>query len=452
MANETLDLARFCTELRFRDLPQPVVEKAKDSVLDLLGVAIAGHQMESSRIVTRLVRSMGGTGESSIIGEGVKVPMANAALANGAMAHALELDDTHRWTYLHAGASIIPPALAVAERRRLSGRQFLTSVVAGYEVAIRLALAVNPSHRGRGFHTTGTVGAVSAAAVAAKAMGLDAETAANALGIGGTQAAGLFEFLADGSMTKRLHPGRSAQSGVYAALLAEAGFTGPKTVLEGELGFCRALSDTPDVSWLNRGLGSDFKILEMGIKPYASCRYCHTSIDAAQEVLAESGPLTPDQIAEVVDVASPHNAQQTGDREPRTFMGAQMSTPYSVALVLTGRGAGFAQYLAGLQDEAVLETARKVRMVAEPSFGETSRRVELTVKLVDGRSFSSAIDLPLGEPERPITKEALRQKFMGLAATAISTERAERIAKLVETIPAMDNLQELIALLAEPAR
>lgn len=451
MANETFNLATYCSELCFHDLPQPAVEKARNSVLDLLGVAIAGHNMESSRLVVGLVRSMGGTGESSVIGEGLKVPAANAALANGAIAHALELDDTHRWTYLHAGASIIPAALAVAEKRRLNGKQFLTAVVAGYEAAIRLALAVNPSHRSRGFHTTGTVGAVGSAAAAARAFDLDPETTANALGIGGTQAAGLFEFLSDGSMTKRFHPGRSAQSGVYAALLAEAGFTGPKTILEGEMGFCRALSDSPEITWLNRNLGVEYKILEMGIKPYASCRYCHASIDAAQEILAESGPLTPDQIAEVVDMASPHNTRQTGDREPRTFMGAQMSTPYSVALVLTGRGAGFDQYFASLQDEVVLETARKVRMDAEPAFGETGRRVELTVRLVNGRSFSSSVDLPLGEPERPISKEALHRKYMGLATTAIPEKRAEAIAGLVENLPDMDNLDELIALLADPA-
>ncbi len=452
MANETLELARYCSELRYQDLPPAVVEKAKECVLDLLGCAVAGHPMESSRIVAGMVRSVGGTEEASVIGEGVKVPLANAALANGTIAHALELDDTHRWTTLHAGASLIPAALVMAEKHRLSGKEFLTAVVAGYEAAIRLALAVSPSHRNRGFHTSATVGAVGSTASAARAMGLDPETTANAFGIGGTQAAGLFEFLTDGSMTKRLHPGRSAQSGVYAALLASSGFTGPRTILEGDFGFCRAMSDNPDITWLNRGLGSEFKILEMGVKPYASCRYCHASIDAAQNILAESGPLKADEIAEVVDVASHRNVSQTGSREPKTFMGGQLSTPYSVALVLTGRGAGFAQYLNGLQDKEVMDATRKVRMVEEPGFGELSRRVELTVKLVDGRSFSSAVDLPYGEPENPLSKEALRAKFMGLTTTAIPQERAERIAGLIETIPSMESLGGLISLLAEPSR
>lgn len=452
MSGETLQLARFCSGLRFGDIPREAVDKARSSLLDALGVAIAGHDMESSRLVTGLVRSMGGVEESAVIGEGLRVPMANAALANGAMVHALELDDTHRWTYLHAGASLVPTVLAIAQARELGGKELLVSLVAGYEAAIRLALAINPSHRRRGFHTSGTVGAVGAAAAAARALSLDPERTASALGIGGTQAAGLFEFLADGSMTKRLHPGRAAQSGIYAALLAEGGFTGPHTVLEGVDGLCRAMSDEPDLTWLNRGLGTEFKIVEMGVKPYASCRYCHASIDAAQEIVAQSGPLAPDQVAEIEDLVSPLNALQTGDTEPCTFMAAQMSTPYSLGLVLTGRGADFSQYISGLDDASVMGIARKVRMIPRPDFGETGRQVVLSVRLVDGRHFSSAVDLPLGEPERPVAGEALLRKFMGLAITSIPRQRAEMIAERVNEIEGADSLEGLMSLLAEPGR
>ncbi len=447
MSNETVKLADFCSRLRFEQLPEAVVEKAKDHLLDTLGCAIAGRPMESSRPVIGLVRSMGGREEALVIGEALRVPMAQAAFANGTMAHGVELDDTHRWTYLHAGASIVPATLAVAESRCLGGRELLTAIVAGYEAAIRVALAVNPSHRRRGFHTSGTVGTIGATAAASRAMALDPATTASALGIGATQAAGLFEFLAEGAMTKRLHPGRAAQNGVYAALLASGGFVGPRTILEGANGFCRAMSDEPDLSSLTRNLGTEFKILEMGIKPYASCRFCHASIDAAREIVATTGPLRPDQIVEVVDTVSPLNAAQTGDASPATFMAAQMSTPFSLGLVLAGLGAGFSQYLSGLENPGVMEIARKVRLAPEPALGETGRRVELTVRLADGRSLSSAVDLPSGEPERPIGRQGLREKFIGLATTTMSRERAERIADEVTAMDRATTLEDLIALI-----
>ncbi len=450
MSNETLQVAQFCSQLRYSDLPGQVVERTKELVLDLLGNAIAGHEMESSRLVTGLVRSMGGTEEATVIGEGLKVPVANAVLANGSMAHGVEMGDTHRWTYLHPGAAVIPTALAIAEKHHLSGDELLVAVVAGYEVGIRLAYAVNPSHRRRGFHTTATVGAVAATAAASRAMSLGLEETANALGIGGTQAAGLVEFLAQGAMIERFHPGRSAQSGIYAALLASAGFTGPETILEGPHGFCRAMSDEPDLGWLNRGLGEEFRILEVGTKPYASCRFCNSSIDAAREIVAETGPLPPDMVAEIVVTVSPLCSSQTGNQEPKSFIAAQLSTPYSVALTISGKGAGLSGYMAGLGDKAVMATAKKVLLVADPSFGEDSRHVSMEVRLADGRRLCSTVDLPLGEPERPMTRDALLEKFMELATTAIDRYAAERIAIEIDGIERVRSLDGLLSLLGQP--
>src|SRR5688572_16044403 len=227
----------------------------------------------------RISAGFGTSGEATVFG-GPRGSAAAAAFANGVASHILELDDIHTASTVHGAAPIIPAALAVAEREFASGQAFLAAVVLGYEAAFRIGEAVNPSHY-RFWHPTGTVATFGAAAAAGSVLGLNAAEMRDAFGSAGTQAAGLWEFNADGAMSKHLHPGKAAFNGVLAADLARAGFTGASRILEGERGFFRAMSSTPDLSRIADGLGTAWKIGENGFKLHACCGHTHTAIDAA---------------------------------------------------------------------------------------------------------------------------------------------------------------------------
>lgn len=436
-------LGSYISEARFKDLPSEVIDKAKALILDLLGCGLVGTTADSSRKILRVFADLGGKKEATVWGGG-QVPALHAALINGSMAHAFELDDTHRQTYYHAGAAVIPAAMAAAEMNRSSGRDFILGVVAGYEVSIRVALAVNPSHRLRGFHTTGTVGTFGAAAAAAKVLRLTDNEAAAALGLAGTQAAGLFEFVADGSMSKRFHPGKSAQNGLLAALLAAEGFTGPVSIFEGQHGFCRTQSDNYDLEQLTAGLGKIYRILEVGIKPHASCRFCHNSIDAALEITSRD-KLTPQEIKKIEIQVSKLCAAQTGDLNPQTFLAAQMSTPFSVALAVVKGGANYSDYLAGLKDPEIREVLQKTAVLIDPELDEFSR--EATVRIIkhDDSVYEAKVKLAAGEPEKPLSKAKLQEKFLGLSQVILPEAQGRAIMQKVGELEWMKDLTPLAA-------
>jgi 2-methylcitrate dehydratase PrpD len=236
-------LAEEVTGLRTAKLTPGVLERANALLLDFLGVTLAGVPEESSRALRRGLERLALRGDATVLGTAERLPPPQAALANGAAAHAIEMDDTHLGGSIHLGASVFPAGLATAELTGASGEALLRAAVAGYEVAARLAMAVGPAaHYARGFHPTGTCGAFGAAVTAALLMDLDAAAVAHALGIAGSQAAGSMEFLADGAWTKRLHPGWSASAGLHAAALAGAGFRAPASIVEGRFGFLHSYS------------------------------------------------------------------------------------------------------------------------------------------------------------------------------------------------------------------
>jgi 2-methylcitrate dehydratase PrpD len=252
-------LGEFASNITFEYLPKEVVKRAKACIIDTLGVIIGGIDTEQSRKVVSLVEEMGGKQEATVFGGKRKAPAINAALANGTTAHALDLDDGHAMAQLHPGSCVIPAALAMSEREDSSGRDLITAVIVGYEVMIRIGMAINPGHRDRGFHSTGTCGVFGAAAACGKILGLDAEEMVSALGLAGTQSSGLLESDHRGTMAKALHAGRAAQNGAYSAMLAKMGFTGPDTILEGREGFFRAYGERCRMEEIERGLGSSMR-------------------------------------------------------------------------------------------------------------------------------------------------------------------------------------------------
>ena len=282
----TRDLTNDCDGLKFRQLPEEVVDRVKYFFLDFIGVACRGAREDSSKRMYRFIKEMGQYRQGGvIIGTKDRALHFYSALANGTAGHAIEMDDVNNESSLHPGVVIFPTALATSEMAGSSGKALIEAVVSGYEVMIRLGKAIGPENSyQRGFHPTGTCGVFGASVTASKLMRLKRDKMVSAMGIAGSQAAGSMEYLAQGAWTKRLHPGWAALSGMIAAQLAQKGFTGPTSIIEGRDGFLHAYSNRADPSKVLDGIGSGFEILRTSIKPHACCRYMQPPIDALLKI------------------------------------------------------------------------------------------------------------------------------------------------------------------------
>lgn len=440
-------LGAFLAETAYEQLPAEVIDEAKRFVLDLLGVALGARATPEARIVTELVTSMGGRPESTIIGFG-KNSSLNAALANAVMAHTLELDDTHRSSISHIGCAVIPAALAIAEARNVSGPEFLRAVILGYECMARVALAIQPSHWERGFMTAGTCGALGAGAAAAAILKLDRERMTTTLGLAGTQAGGLLECMfVSGDMSKRLNPGRAAANGIFAALLAEKGFSGPTTVLEGNFGFCKAMANSYSIERITANLGQSFEISRTSLKPYACCRYYHSAIDVILE-LREQGALDPSRIVSIevrthekAVINRPHRSAPTSNCD------AQMSLPYSLAVaVLEGRVTPEEFTEDKLRDRRIHQIAEKIRVICDPEihaiFPEKWSN-DVLIRWSDGRQFRMRADIAKGEPENPMSEREVAEKFASLAVPSLGKEAANEIRRMSLQLEKLGNVKDL---------
>lgn len=445
----TRELTSFCTDFSPEDLTPDVIRAVKHRLLDFLGVALRGSTLPSSRIVIDVVKSMGGARESTVMGVGGKAPSPNAALANGSMGHGLELDDVHNESSLHPGAAVIPAALAVAEREGASGEALASSIVLGYEVMTRVGMAVTPmGHYARGFHPTGTCGAFGAAVAAGKILALSVDQMGSAMGIAGSQASGLMEYLSDGSWTKRLHPGWAAHSGVIAASLAQRGYSGPKTVLEGGKGFVRAYSDHYDLAKLTEGLGERWAVKNVSVKHYACCYYKQSAIDALLELVGKHGVKAEDVeevVVSLVKVAMPIVAEPPEDKyDVKSVVDAQFSMPYGAAVALSRGNAFIDEYTEDtMRDPGIQGLMKKVRVVHDPGLDKDYPNLwpsKARIKTKDGRVYETRIDLPKGDPRNPFTDEELQGRFSILARGVLP---AENINKAIETISKLEDLDDV---------
>ena len=329
----TQELADYGHRLRFRQLPEEVVDRVKYLFFDFIGVAWRGARERSSQSMVRFVRGMPKDDRFGvIIGTKERAAFAYAALANGTSAHAVEMDDVNNEASLHPGVVVFASALATGEMTGASGRRFIEAAVLGYEVMVRLGRALGPeAHYGRGFHPTATCGVFGSAVTASKVMGLGTDKTASALGISGSQAAGSMEFLAEGAWTKRFHAG-------WAAHLARHGFTGPRTIIEGRDGFLHAYSDRSDKTRILDKLGSRFEILRTSVKPHSCCRYMQPPIDGILTLVRDHG-IRPDDVERVRLgtlragsrlIAEPKEVKYN----PQTVVDAQFSMPFGAAVAL----------------------------------------------------------------------------------------------------------------------
>ena len=452
----TRELVDFLAALKPSDLPANLFDRARYLLLDYLGVAIRGSCAESSAPVYRMIERLGATGgpgSATVIGKGIRTLPGYAALANGTAAHASELDDTHNAGSIHLGVVMFSTALALAETLPDAPLdQFFTAVVAGYEAAARIAMAVRPKeHYLLGFHPTATCGVFGAAVTASKLLGLSVDQVLSAVGIAGSMAAGSLEFLADGAWTKRLHAGLAAQNGIQAAMLAAEGFRGPSRILEGRDGFLHGYSRDPLPDLLTSDLGQSFEILRTSVKPHACCRYIQGPIDAILALVHEHN-VEPAQVRQievaVLEAGWPLVVEPRAQKyKPQSIVEAQFSMPYGAAVAVIDRAAGLEQFSqARLQSNDVRSFLDKVVMIKNPEIEKTFPEewpAIATIHLKDGRSFEKMIRHPKGDPKNPLTWPELIAKFRALAGAVLSPDRCEEI---VAQVSAADSLAGLPAL------
>jgi 2-methylcitrate dehydratase PrpD len=451
----TRQLAQFVSSLRFEELPSEVVDKAKLCILDTLGCCIFGAALPSVGKLAAMVTAEGGDGRASAFGLPLKTSASLAALLNGTSAHAFQLDEIHLESTLHPGSLALPAAFALAEvERTVGGRELITALVAGYEVGIRIGLAAKGGMFKTGFHNQGTTGVFVAAAAAAHILRLDAQQTQHALGIAGSQAAGLMA-VQDGAMTKSFHSGRAAQSGVYAAQLARLGYTGIPDVLEADYGaFFSSFVDDWSEPALTEGLGSQWHILRVGFKPAPASNGSITAMTAIDRIMREH-ELSADDIATVTAFVSDNTLHHCGwpyegDRI-QSVLSAQMNLRYGIAVMAMERGYGVVQFdESKIRDPEILKFIGRIRVEHEPKFeGENGRyRVacRLVVKLRDGTERETTVLYRRGSPEDPMTREQLTEKFRTLTQR-IGEPTSARIAQVVSRIDERENRAELSQLL-----
>ena len=419
----TQRFAENTAQLRFEDLPAEVVNKAKLILRDGLGNQIAASAIGEPAIrMVEMVREWGGAPQATVIGFGFKAPLPHAAMCNAMMGHGVELDDAHGSGLIKAGSVLVPTLNAIAEYKQVSGKEVLTALVAGYELAVRVAKAINPGHRSRGYHTTGTVSCLGAAAAGARLMGCNAEQIAWAIGLAGMQSAGIQSYLDDPCIAKPFSPGKSAFNGTLAAVMASRGFSGPKKVLESKEGFFNAFTDSVRISDLLDGWGTEFAIMEVGFKPHAACRYAHGPIDLAQDMYWKNNVRVAD-VDKITVHMSTMAIRQASKPNPANLNAAMGSTQFGVALAMETGGNGLRDYWSGFQNSAVHDAAKRVTLVEEDEFGLTGRQAIVEIDTKDGRHLSLRSEEPRGEPTNPLTEDELQRKFNGLAAMVIRDEK-----------------------------
>lgn len=442
-AHYTRELAGFLHELTADNLPAEVLDRARYFLVDYLAVALRGSREESARAAQRMVQRMGARGCATVLGTTIRTLPALAAFANGTASHGIEQDDTHSGGSIHLGTTMYSAALALAELRpEISANQFLTGVVAGYEAAARIAMAVQPKeHYALGFHPTGTCGVFGAALTAAKLLGLTPGQTLSALGIAGSMASGSMEFLAEGAWTKRIHPGLAAQNGIQAALLAAENFSGPQQILEGRDGFLQGHSRRPVLDRLTTGLGHSYEILQTAVKPHACCRYMQGPIDAILALMSEHS-IAADAIRRIEvavleagwDIVC---APEERKYHPESIVDAQFSMPYGAAVAVLCGAAGLDQFtIEQIRSPQIREMMGKVILTKDARLEETFPRewpALVTIDTQDGRTHEKFVRYPKGDPENPLTWEELARKFRTLAGAVLPPERCNRILEQIPT-------------------
>jgi 2-methylcitrate dehydratase PrpD len=441
------ELAAWTSALDVGDVPAEVRAAAREHILDTLGCGIAALGVGEAT-AGLAVAAEAGAGPATAIGRAEGVPAPAAALANGMLCHGLDFDDTHEASIAHVATVVVPAALAVAEATGATGAQTLAAIIAGTETVIRVGMAAPEGMHRRGFHPTGVCGVFGATVVACRLRRLDADTTTRALGLAGSMASGIFEYLADGSPTKPFHAGWAAQAGVQAAALAAAGARGPATVLEGRFGVLATHVDVPhDMPAQIADLGERWESPLVAIKPYPACHWIHAAVDAAAEAAAGLAPDAIERITvRIPEVGVPIVLEPLASkRTPRTAYDAKFSLPWCVAARLVHGRLDVRSFLGEIADPAVLALAARVEHEPwEGPFGSVFAGAA-SVDAVDGTSRTVINEAPRGAPERPMSPEDLLAKFTANATLGLPAPATARLAAAVEAIEDAPDVRAITA-------
>ena len=444
---KTESIIDLIQRLQNEELPHEVVETVKGCVLDYLGVCMAGAFELRDRINNYLETKPFFSAEASIIGTDKKASIEDAALLNGIAAHFFELDDGSRYGMVHLGAPILSALFPIVEAFKVSSETFIKAVLVGYEVTIRLAAAIQPSHKKRGFHATGTCGCIGAAVAIATALKFDIKALKNTISAAVACASGLLEMIQDTSQLKPFNAGKAAQNAITSAFVGISGFSGPLDPIGGDRGFIKVMTESFDPSWFNRESDKQYTILSIYKKPYASCRHCHSAVEAA---LAISDKLQLDEI-DHIDVFTYSLAVVGHDHSVISSVGsAKMSIPYSVAAAICLKTGGMESMSESMiKRKDILELARKVRVVEKEDFSvlvPAKRIAEVVLYLKTGETLCKKVIYPKGEPENPMNAQELRNKFIQLAKYAQKDDDyCDQVIYRVENIE--QSIQALIQIL-----
>jgi 2-methylcitrate dehydratase PrpD len=445
-------IGRFARGLKLAAVPPAVIEKAKLVFLDTLGVALASSTMDFGAMVTKVAQKLGGSTASLVIGSSIRVAAANAVIANGTLAHGLDYDDTLEEAIVHTGSCAWMTALAVGEETGASGAAVLEAAIAGTEVLCKVGLVAPGKFHARGFHPTAICSTFGAAATAGTLYGLSPDQWVDAFGLCGSQSSGIIEYLADGTWTKRMHPGWSSHGGVIATMLAKEGFRGPAKVFEGTHGFFCAFGGKNEYRFDKLlELGRKWEIPRLTFKSYPCGSISHPYMDCALRIKQKYAPK-PDDIREIVCRTAEGPVHRLWEpladkQKPVSSYGAKFSLPFSIAVMIVRGRAGLEEFTeAAIGDQAVLDLARKVRYELDPTV-DYPRHFSGHVKvfLKDGTVLEENQPHPRGGFEDPLPPAEIEEKFRANAGLTLSAAKVEDIIQTVqrlEELPAISILTD----------
>jgi 2-methylcitrate dehydratase PrpD len=447
-------LAEFLVQEKCDDLPRETVEKVKEYVLDVVGCTVGASREPQVKTLLEVVKGEGGIPHSSVFASGLKASVMNAAMINGVMGHTFDFDDDHREGTMHPSVAVFPAVFALGEKLNVKGKDFLRSFILGLEVMIRLGEALLGKSYYQGFHPTGTCGVFGAAAGCSTLLDLDVKRTKYALGIAGSFSAGTQECTGDGAWQKPLQAGHPAMGGVLAAFLAEKGYIGSGTVLDGPSGLIKALSfkDQYDYGRITETLGKKWEMMDTSIKVHACCRFSGPAADCAldlyrqgvrakdvKRILAKVGDFTIKMLCNPIE----------RKLRPRTHVDAQFSLPWAIAVAICRNKTGIEEFRTeALKDPEILDLAKKVKWELDPDaerFYPKAYPATVIAELNDGRVLQAHVDYPKGDPENPASDEEIIAKFNSLTEPYMERGKREKIVEAVMRLEKI-NLIELAEL------
>ncbi len=449
-------VAEIGAGLKFEDLPERVVNNSKMFIMDLLGNIIASRHVESSEIVLRTAQELGGKEQSTVIGCNYKTSAQMAALVNGTFGHAFDMDDDHRYGTQHSSVVVFPAILALAEQYGKSGKDVITAFAYGSEITIRLGEAFEGQTYYQGFHPTGTCGVFGATGGAAKLLGLSEKEITYALGLAGSQAAGLLEWKAQGTWSKRYQAGHPAMCGVISALMAKNGYTAPTTVWDGQDGFLRAYSfkDIYNYEKVYDEFGKRWEMADTSIKVHACCRFSAPLADAGVELYKRG--IDYRNVERILARVNKYSIKVLTvpvetKADPQTVVDAQFSLPYAIACGLVKGHENIDDYTnESIRDPEVLGLAKKVEWMLDPEIEKVYPKYypcTVEVYMKDGSKEICHIEYPKGDPENPVSWDEAVEKFRFMAGHEMGSYKIEKIIDLCSRLDELENLDELIEML-----